>query len=272
MSVETHDDNQAARGAEQAAIGDNAIHVEEHYDTQPASQPEQPATDDTSSDAAAQAGAQRSSESDGSPFWKSRLDKVVWQKHEAERRAAAAEAQLQELMRQVQVQAPQQQVAQAATQASQMPQQPAQFSVEERAREIVAQHDFDRRCNELYAKGKKEIPDFEQALRTFSLLGGAPAHVFDVVSRLDNGHEVLAEIARQPELAAQLVDLPPLSAAAEIARIASKSSSRPRPALSRAPEPTTPTQAQSGARGDLSFEKMDMADIEKHARSLRTRR
>ena len=270
MSVETHDDNQAARGAEQAAIGDNAIHVEEHYDTQPASQPEQPATDDTSSDAAAQAGAQRSSESDGSPFWKSRLDKVVWQKHEAERRAAAAEAQLQELMRQIPAQAPQQ-AQRTNPQAPQMAQVP-QHSIEERAREIVAQHDFDRRCNELYQKGKKEIPDFEQALRTFSLLGGAPAHVFDVVSRLDNGHEVLAEIARQPELAAQLVDLPPLSAAAEIARIASKSSSRPRPALSRAPEPTTPTQAQSGARGDLSFEKMDMADIEKHARSLRTRR
>ncbi len=269
MSVETHDDNQAARGAEQAAIGDNAIHVEEHYDTQPASQPEQPAPDDTSSDAAAQAATQRSPESDGSPFWKSRLDKVVWQKHEAERRAAAAEAQLQELMRQIPAQAPQQQ--RTNPQAPQMAQVPQQ-SVEERAREIVAQHDFDRRCNELYAKGKKEIPDFEQALRTFSLLGGAPAHVFDVVSRLDNGHEVLAEIARQPELAAQLVDLPPLSAAAEIARIASKSSSRPRPALSRAPEPTTPTQAQSGARGDLSFEKMDMADIEKHARSLRTRR
>jgi hypothetical protein len=87
------------------------------------------------------------------------------------------------------------------------------------ARRLVQQERFDEACNKTFEAGKKDFPDFEQSLRTFGMLGGAPQEFLEAVTSMDGGHKVIHHLGANPEEAERLLSLPPLRMAMELTRI-----------------------------------------------------
>lgn len=155
-----------------------------------------------------------------------RIDQLTREKHEANRRAEEAEARAAQV------------APTAATPTAATPKD-IDRAVEQRLR----QRDFDSACNKVFEAGKKEFPDFDSSLKTFQMLGGAPAEFLEAVTSLDNGHKVLQHLGQDPDAASHLLSLSPLKMALELARL--ETSLGKAPSVSKAPAPITPIGSKS---------------------------
>lgn len=161
-----------------------------------------------------------------------RIDQLTREKHEEKRQREALEAQLR--------------TYQQPTQGQQPTNQPAgQTDVMKAAEQILKQRDFDAACNKVFDAGKTEFSDWDSSLRTFQMLGGAPAEFLEAVTTMDGGHKVLHHLGQNPEEAERLLSLPPLRMALELARIESAVGQVKPPPVSNAPAPITPVGGKS---------------------------
>lgn len=160
-----------------------------------------------------------------------RIDQLTREKHEALRRAVDAEARV------TQGQQP------SGEQTTGQRMTPDEIRAE--AKRLIQQEKFDADCNKVFDAGKTEFPDWDSSLRTFQMLGGAPAEFLEAVTAMDGGHKVLHHLGQNPEEAERLLSLPPLRMALELARLETKvGQATPKP-VSNAPAPITPVGGKS---------------------------
>lgn len=192
--------------------------------------PPQPEGDETPPAAAASTEDQTPPNPPPMPEWmKKRLADTTAKRHEAERRAAAAEAKLAEVTK--------------SGDEPPAPETDINKLAEARAAELVAAREFNRACNEIAAKGKAEFEDFDASLKNFDILGGLTPQIAQLALETDNPSKVLYELSKDLEKAAEIFSLPPLKQVKEIlkfeAKIGAKAAS-PAKAVSRAPDPIEP--------------------------------
>jgi hypothetical protein len=161
-----------------------------------------------------------------------RIDQLTREKHEEKRQREALEAQLRQLQPQTEHQPGQQMT-------------PDQIRAE--AKRLIQQEKFDEACNSVFDAGKKEFSaEWDSSLRTFQMLGGAPAEFLEAVTAMDHGHKVLHALGQDPEAAERLLSLPPLRMALELARLEAKvAQASPPKQVSKAPAPITPVGGKS---------------------------
>lgn len=158
-----------------------------------------------------------------------RIDQLTRERHDANRRADAAES----LNRQNAQQQP-------ATEAPMTRQ-----DVEQAATQMLKQRDFDSACNKVFTAGKAEFPDFENSLNTFQMLGGATPDFLDAVTSMEHGHRVLQHLGNDPDAAEKLLALPPLKMALALAKLESTLGQAKPASVSKAPSPISPVGSKS---------------------------
>lgn len=155
----------------------------------------------------------------------------------------------------------------------------------QRYRSEGVQKEFDRACNDLYAKGREAFGEsMDEAVRGLNAVGwGGRPDALAAVTRLPNGHAVYRELAQNLDNAARVLNLPPMDMAMELARmsVATKNgatASAPAVApVSRAPEPLRAVGGNSG-RPERPLSEVSMSefirrrDREEGASSRRIRR
>lgn len=117
----------------------------------------------------------------------------------------------------------------------------------EKAREIARITRVAEQSNTVYATGKKEFPDFDDALQTVIAeagplidRSGLPTALGQVVLESDTPHAVLHYLGNNPDLAAELADLTPTQMARRMARIEADLTAKPK--TSAAPTPLKPVK------------------------------
>jgi hypothetical protein len=105
----------------------------------------------------------------------------------------------------------------------------------------VTRRQFDEACNNTYSAGKHKFQDFDDAVKGFSLIGGAPKPFLEAVTALDHGADVFYTLGKDPGEAIRIINLPPAKQAIELARLEAKITAPPPPKpVSRAPSPISP--------------------------------
>jgi len=177
------------------------------------------------------------------PDWAiKRISKITAQKHEAERQAEATRQELAALKAAYETQGF---TPQAETPATLTP-----AEVERRANEIAAQrlHEqtFNQRCNNVAEAGKKEFTDFQKSVDTLVSAGVMNNGFLEVATQLPDSHKVLQYLGKNPEKAMAIAEMPPVTMALELAKLAGeagKLTSRP---VSNAPAPIDPIDGKGG--------------------------
>src|ERR1700722_2115098 len=145
---------------------------------------------------------------------------------EAERRAAAAEALLQ------QRQAPE---GEAPT-----PRPLPQGDLEARAAQLVAEREFNQRLTQIDASGKKDIgaEAWESAKQIMTGLGATKNAAFlAALAEAENPAQIFADLAEDTDTLIELLNKPPAAMAARIGRMDAKLSQPKTPVVSKAPPP-----------------------------------
>lgn len=128
-----------------------------------------------------------------------------------------------------------------------------------KADQIAKEREFTAACNNTYAAGKDEFDDFDRTLNTFSMFGGIPNTVLDVVTDMPKGHAILYTLGKNPDLIEKLVNMSPTKQALELARLEASVSKPASKQVSSAPAPVKPIDG-SGGRAEVDPEKMSMQD------------
>lgn len=140
-----------------------------------------------------------------------------------------------------------------------------------KADEIARQRAFTTACNHTYEAGKEEFDDFDRTINTFTMFGGIPTAVLDIVTEMPKGHSVLYALGKDPDLIEKITKLPPAKQALELARLENNLSKPVAKAISGAPAPVKPIDGAGRAEEDPSRMSMDeyVAWREKTARKKR---
>lgn len=171
-----------------------------------------------------------------------RIDQLTREKFEERRQREAMEARLRQYETQ-----------QSSVDQSQNGNQPMTADqIRAEAKRLVQQERFDEACNKTFEAGKKDFPDFEQSLRTFGMLGGAPQEFLEAVTSMDLGHRVIHHLGQNPEAAERLLSLPPLRMAMELTRLET-SLSKAAPPVSKAPPPISPVGGRAAPAEPSEF-------------------
>ena len=197
------------------------------------------------------------------PWVQTRISEITRQRHEAERRAAAAERERDELRARIQPDpnappdpAAERRYTQADLdrEANARAQQIADRQVQQAAISRTFQAGeteytpaaFTAACNALADAGANDKPEF-----------------LALVSDLPNGHDVLHRLGTDPAEAVRILALPPLRMAAEIGRISAAAKAAPAaPApkqVSKAPPPVQPVGGGGGSVVETDPDKMTPA-------------
>jgi len=140
---------------------------------------------------------------------KKRIDRLTWEKYDAQRRAQEAERQMREW--------------QEAQRRAAMP--PGADDPEARAFQRFqaqqAERDFNAACNRVFEAGSRDYPDFREAVAALQAVGYAnrPDALMAVAS-MPEGHHVYRALAQDLDNAARILALPPMHMAIELARMA----------------------------------------------------
>ena len=186
------------------------------------------------------------------PAWaQARIDEITREKWEARREAERLQRQIDELRSYQSRAAEGQQPEQGRT----LTQADVDRIATERAREIAAEQQFAKECNDAYQNGKKDYPDFDDSLRTLGVVGMDRESIEDILAT-GEGHRVIYDLGKNPEEAARILRLPPRQRIVALARFASKPS-EPKP-ISRAPSPVRPVNGS--AKIETDPEKMSMEE------------
>lgn len=182
------------------------------------------------------------------PWFQKRIDELTREKWEARREAEAARALAESLRSRT-----------TETEESK-PANPADIEalVLKRAAELREVEAFNEACNTTYQKGKESIPDFDEAVKGYQLLGGLDTKrdFLEAVNALPNGSEIFYHLGKNLDEGAHVLSLPPVKMALELTKLSQKLSKAP--SVSKAPAPIRPLGGS--ATHDTDPEKMSMAD------------
>jgi hypothetical protein len=189
------------------------------------------------------------------PWFQRRIDTLTREKSESVRAAQAIAEENRQLRETLQAKETPDPAAKPPTK----PQAPAQgeLDVETRAAAIAAQREFDRNCNDIYAKGKEAYPDFDDSLKSYANLGGLTPQFIEATMEAGDAHVILQELSKDMDEASRIMSLTPTRQAVALAKVAAKLQAVPK--TSSAPPPIRPL-AGGGTSVEKDPEKMPMKD------------
>jgi len=188
------------------------------------------------------------------PF-QARIDELTRNWRGTERELEAAQARILELESRGQQQPEGEQQTQ---QSGSVPAEMVDRLAETRAAQIAAQRQFDNDCNLTFMKGKAAYPDFEDALATFSSLGGLQREVVEDALATDNPQEVLYALGKDPDEAMRVLRLQPKQRVAEFTKMLMKTPAKP--AVSKAAAPIKPVGGSAKKEFDYADDNADDAE------------
>lgn len=168
----------------------------------------------------------------------------VNKRREAEKRAAAAEAELARLR-----------------QGDQNPADPGspeaiRQQVESEIQQRMRAQEFNAACNRTFDQGTQEFTDFVDArdslMQNFGdEINSSPAFL-EAITDLPNGHKVFYHLGKNPEEAERLLSLSPVKMAVQIAKLGEKIARPAAKPISQAPKPVRPAPGvvETGTRLD----------------------
>lgn len=121
--------------------------------------------------------------------------------------------------------------------------------VEKTARQLAKADRLNERCNGVVEKGRKEFPDFSDAVATVGSemplfeRDGAPTAALDAILEADNPSALLHYLGKNPDIASELSDLSTAQLTRRLVRIEAEMA-KPKP-QSKAPAPLEPVKAQA---------------------------
>lgn len=119
--------------------------------------------------------------------------------------------------------------------------------VENVARQIVAQKDFNQQCNDVEKAGKTAYKDeWPKVAETLTTLGGFTQEEMQGILATDDPAKVLYELGRNPDKYHEIKELPPAKRLAAMVKMAIPEI-KPVPKPSDAPEPVVPVGGRGGA-------------------------
>ena len=121
----------------------------------------------------------------------------------------------------------------------------APVDVETRAAQLAAEREFNKTCDEIYAKGKEEFKDFDSKISNFQKLGGLPPALIEASIEAGPSHKILHYLGENMDEAARVLALPPLKMAVAVSKLGDKLSKAP--AVSQLDEPIKPISGRSTA-------------------------
>lgn len=136
---------------------------------------------------------------------------------------------------------------QQAPQRSQVTEAEINAMAQRRAEEIARTTAFTKACNDIYSNGKDDFQDFDQAMRTYQMLGGMPQPLLEIITEMPNAHKVLYKVGKDLDLAEKIVKMNPTRMAMELARVESGLVAKQAPVLSNAPRPVVPVDGNNRA-------------------------
>lgn len=183
------------------------------------------------------------------PWWQKRIDTLGRGKAAAEERAAALEQQLVAVLQSIQGQQPVPDGEQPAGQPQPPKAAPAQPNmaadqIRAEAQRIVAEQEFNRTCNAIYEQGAKEFKsDWQDAVATLgqALPTGITRDLVEAATEAGDPHKLFYHLGKHPEIAQEIVELPPARMAVRLAKLATdlNKPAAPKP-VSQAPAPVKP--------------------------------
>jgi len=176
------------------------------------------------------------------PWYLGRIDDLTGQKHRLE-------AELTELRAKLSGTAPPAAPQPAPAGA------PNVDAIRTEAARIAAAERFNSECNKVAEQGRAAFKDFDAVLANWVTLGGLPATLVEAALETGKAHEVIYELGRNMDKALQLVRLPPVRQAAQVAAFASSLRGQ---AVSQAPAPL-PTSVGAGAQRDRTVYDDDLS-------------
>ena len=182
------------------------------------------------------------------PWFQKRIDELTREKWEARREAQAATA-LAEALRS---QKPDDGTPPA------IPQTDLDAMVTRRAAEMREAEAFNEACNTTYQKGKEALPDFDDAVKGYQLLGGLDdrREFLEAINSLPNGSQIFYHLGKNLDEGAHVLSLSPVKMALELTKLSQKLSKAP--PVSKAPAPIKPLGGSASHDGDP--EKMPMSE------------
>ncbi len=113
----------------------------------------------------------------------------------------------------------------------------------QKAAALVDTNSFNAQCNVVYEKGVAAHPDFQQKLHMLNTLSGGLMQrpLIEAAIEAGNAESLLYELGSKPEVAQEILTLPPAKMAVRLAKMSAELSKTP-PAkpVSGAPEPIVP--------------------------------
>jgi hypothetical protein len=185
------------------------------------------------------------------PWFQKRIGELTREKYEARRLADDAAREVQQYREQL-----------ARIQQGQPEQaQPAAGDVgtlvQQEARRLLAETKFNEACNKVYASGKSEFQDFDQAVANLQMVGMS-RDFLEFTAASDAGAKLLHHLGKDLDEAARISALPPVLMARELTKLELKlSQPQPKP-VSKAPAPITPIAGS----GSTSKDPSEMTDAE----------
>jgi hypothetical protein len=176
-----------------------------------------------------------------------RIAKLTYEKNEALREAKAAREML------------------AANLGGNKPpaaEQPQDFDrrVNQTAAQMRADEAFTDACNQTFAKGMEEFPDFKASVQAYDLIGGLQdkREFISAINALPNGHAVYHHLGKNLDAASDILDMDPVQMAIKLAQL-SGSLAKPKKAVSNAPAPP-PSLGGNAAPSTKDPNKMTMQE------------
>jgi len=144
--------------------------------------------------------------------------------------------------------------------------------VESRAMAIVAQREFNTKCEQVVQLGRKTFTDFNESVKTLQQLAdlrsnedGTPINVqeaarytsfIDAIIETGEGPRLIHDLASDPSEAERIFKMPPVKQGVALAKLAA---SEPEP-VSNAPKPLTPIGNRAGTRVPIDPRDVSRAD------------
>jgi hypothetical protein len=185
------------------------------------------------------------------PWFQKRIGELTREKYEARRQAEDAAREVQQYREQLA------RFQQGHTPEQAQPQGDVGTLVQQEARRLLAEQTFNQACNKVYAAGKSEFPDFDQALGNLQMVG-MNRDFLEFAAASDAGAKLIRHLGTDLDEAARISALPPVLMARELTRLELKLSQPQAKPVSKAPAPITPIAGAGASSKDPS----EMTDAE----------
>jgi hypothetical protein len=183
------------------------------------------------------------------PWFQKRIGELTREKYEAKRQADTAAQEVQQVRDQL-----------ARLQQGDTTQQPVgdvQTLVKQEAQRMVAEQTFNETCNKVYAAGKAEFPDFDQAVANLQMVGVSRDFI-ELATTSDAGAKLLHHLGTDLDEAARIAALSPVQMARELTKLEFKLGQKTVKPVSNAPAPISPIAGTKGGSKDPA----EMTDAE----------